>query len=182
MNLRRLVDTYQRNNKYDWILSECKPGKKPVDEVIEYAVYTWTPELKVAHRSYSGDNKARKELISKLRKSKGSLGTPTTFEEIMKWVYNQRVYGISSLGVYDTALRMGVYFGIYPTKVYIHSGSAEGTMMLLGKSYKEAVDYFFMDDNNYPVLDPSKYPKEISILEPYHIENFLCEKKDQIKE
>jgi hypothetical protein len=181
LTLKYMVDTYLKNNKYDWILSECNPGKRSVEEVIKYAVYTWTPELKVCHRNYSDENNVREEMIGKLQKSKGTLGTPTSFEEIMEWVYSERIEGFGPVGVYDTALRIAIHKGIYPSMVYIHAGSVEGTENLLGHDYQLKRAYYFMNDLHYPVLDPNVYPKEMNKLEPYHVENFLCQKKELLK-
>ncbi|WP_421381720.1 hypothetical protein ACOJQI_20860 [Bacillus salacetis] len=181
MKHKNIVDAYIRNNKYDWILSECKPGQRPIEEVIEYAVFTWTPKLKECHRNYSAKNGVRDEMTIKLRESLGSLGTPASFEDIMKWVYTNRVEGFASVGVYDTALRIGIYFGIYPTMVYIHAGSETGTKNVLGNDYKTKRAYYFMEDPEYLVFDPSVYPLEINKLDPYHIENFLCQKKEQLQ-
>ncbi|MEK4229747.1 hypothetical protein [Solibacillus sp. FSL H8-0538] len=118
----------------------------------------------------------------RLKKSWAALGTPTTFEEIMQWVYEHRIEGFGPVGVYDTALRIGVYMGIYPEMVYIHAGSKEGTKLLLGKDYTAKIAYYFMGDLDYPVLDPLVYPEEIQNLAPYHIENFLCNRINKIRQ
>jgi len=181
MNLKHLVERYKRNNNYDWALSECKPGKHSIKEMIKFAVYTWDPELKVCHRNYSKDNRVREEMVKKLQQSLSSLGTPATFEDILKWVYFNKVRGFNSTGVYDTALRIGVYFHLYPTMVYVHSGSLEGTKLLLGENYGDKVAYYFQNNENYPVFHRSSYPIELHELEPYHIENFLCANKERFK-
>jgi plasmid maintenance system antidote protein VapI len=36
------------------------------------------------------------------------------------------IHQIAELATYDTALRIGAYFGLEPEKVYLHSGAREG--------------------------------------------------------
>ena len=68
---------------------------------------------------------------------------------------------IGELTVFDTALRLGSFFGYSPQVVYLHRGAAKGYMALMHKIAPYSI----------PATD---FPDPLCGLEPYQIENFLC--------
>jgi hypothetical protein len=71
--------------------------------------------------------------------------------------------GLGDLWSYDTALRIGISLGIYPTEVYIQAGVKNGLKKLFPEKTPKGRS-----------LPLSIFPKELQILAPYEIENFLC--------
>ena len=73
------------------------------------------------------------------------------------------IKGIGELTVYDIALRIGAGLGKYPEKVYLHRGSLEGAIVLLGK--KAVKDR---------IVEKLVFPDIFRDLESYEIEHILC--------
>jgi hypothetical protein len=91
----------------------------------------------------------------------------TSFEELIDLV-NGLVRSIDRVGalvVYDTALRIGVRFGLEPEKVYLHRGAREGARKL-------------GFDASRATLDMNELPSAIRKLTPRETEDFLCVYKD----
>ena len=103
-----------------------------------------------------------------------------TFDDIMVIVYTLKIKNFNSLSVYDTSLRLGAIFNLYPKVIYLHAGATEGAVKLLGKETYNKNTKYFIDDQSYPYVEKSIFPEELQILEPYHIENFLCIEKERI--
>lgn len=74
---------------------------------------------------------------------------------------------IGELAVYDVAERIGMYLGITPQVVYLHSGALEGAMQLIRGLRKKR-------------LAMSDLPPELQVLTPAQAENFLCIYKKEI--
>jgi len=93
-----------------------------------------------------------------------------TFESLYNLLKSELgpISGVGPLMIYDTALRIGAYRSLYPEKVYLHAGTRKGSQNLGIK----------LKGNT---LDKSQLPEEIQVLEPMHIENFLCIYKDHLK-
>ena len=70
---------------------------------------------------------------------------------------------IGELTVYDIALRIGARLEKYPEEVYLHRGSLEGAVVLLGK--KAVKDR---------IVEKSVFPDVFRDLESYEIEHILC--------
>ena len=75
--------------------------------------------------------------------------------------------GAGELYVYDTSFRIGVYLGLYPTKVYLHRGTRVGAI---------ALGY----DGKQKALDKSVLRGDFVMLEAFEIEDILCIFKDEI--
>lgn len=87
-----------------------------------------------------------------------------SFEEILVITdeVSKQIYRLGPLWSYDTALRIGFQMEIYPKNVYLQAGVKNG--------YKKV----FNQNPNNRFEEKNKFPKELQILEPYEIENFLC--------
>ena len=70
---------------------------------------------------------------------------------------------IGELTVYDIALRIGARLEKYPKEVYLHRGSLEGAVVLLGKNA--------VKDR---IVEKSVFPDVFRDLESYEIEHILC--------
>lgn len=78
--------------------------------------------------------------------------------------------GIADLTVYDTALRLGNFLKIYPKKVYLHRGTKEGAVNLLGKINKRCI-----------TLDELPTTFRDNKLTASEIEDLLCIYKKRLK-
>ncbi|HQM80509.1 MAG TPA: hypothetical protein PLX02_02700 [Syntrophorhabdaceae bacterium] len=69
--------------------------------------------------------------------------------------------GIGELAVYDTALRIGAFLRIEPSKVFLHAGTRTGARALGLETSAE-------------FLEVSSVPSEFQVLKPSEIEDVLC--------
>lgn len=110
---------------------------------------------------------------NELLKSKNfqDLNNANSFEDI--FVITERVknyiYRLGDLWSYDTAQRIALSKGFYPKEVYIHAGAKDGTRLLVKSSLLNSSEI-----RGKRKISPSVFPKELSKLEPYLIENILC--------
>jgi hypothetical protein len=88
-----------------------------------------------------------------------------TFDEYMELFLS--IDGVGQLTAFDLSKRHGLCFGIKPEKIYLHRGAYKGARNLLGDKTK-GKKFVYIND----------LPKEIQILSPVDIENFLCIYKD----
>jgi hypothetical protein len=70
------------------------------------------------------------------------------------------IKGLGELYVYDTALRIGAHLNLWPSEVYLHSGTRQGA---------RALGYIGAGP-----LQVSELPKEFQRLPAYQIEDVLC--------
>jgi len=73
------------------------------------------------------------------------------------------------LAVYDASLRIGAYVGVYPRRVYLHSGARDGCNAIPGI------------DCSGDTVDLDQLPPRILKLRAWEIEDFLCIYKDELK-
>jgi hypothetical protein len=76
--------------------------------------------------------------------------------------------GLGDLTVYDTALRLGGFFNVMPTSVYLQCGARKG-----------ALEFYRLFRNNESLPEGRSVPTtiffpELQDLSPCEIENFLC--------
>ncbi len=92
------------------------------------------------------------------------------FDKLFEIVKSCKISGIGELTIYDTALRIGSYLNVMPTRVYLFRGAREGAMILFKKGYLIDVK----SKNLAITLLVSNFPTEFNKLEPYQIEQLLC--------
>jgi len=99
-----------------------------------------------------------------LKQREDDLRRCRNFEEILSITdkITNQIYRLGPLWSYDTALRIGFQKKLYPKNVYIQAGVKKGYKKIFNQNSKNR----FEEKNNFP--------KELQILEPYEIENFLC--------
>jgi hypothetical protein len=69
--------------------------------------------------------------------------------------------GSGDLYVYDTALRIGAHFHLYPTRVFLQTGALDGAKRI-SRKYKA---------RSVPLAD---FPEAYHALAPFEMENLLC--------
>lgn len=108
---------------------------------------------------------AMKIIPGKLTSGLDEVCASKNFEELHQIVNNRigTVFGIGELTVYDISLRIGVFLGLSPEKVYLHAGARDGAKAL-GLSGK--------------VLDREVFPRPFDPLTAAEIEDCLCIYKD----
>jgi len=94
-----------------------------------------------------------------------------SFDELLRLITEQLrdIPGIGELYYYDTAFRIGVYLGVYPTRVYLHAGTRVGARKL-----QPPVDH------RKDALDIGELPPDLRARPPYTIENILCIYADRL--
>lgn len=105
-----------------------------------------------------------------LLRNRNRIARCRTFDGLIALVKG-KTGGVSNFGelcVYDAALRIGSYIGVYPREVYLHAGTKKGCRAL---------------DLNWQgrTLATKQLPRTIQALRPWEIEDFLCIYKEQIR-
>jgi hypothetical protein len=125
-------------------------------------------------KRHSHQRRIPRDLLEEFRwglsRRRRALRSCKTFPELMA-ICETVAAGIwknSRLTVYDTAHRIGMFLGVRPDLVYLHTGAKEGAKALGFKG-------------SLPHLDPRQFPKAFRRLAPYEIENCLCIYKDALK-
>jgi len=100
--------------------------------------------------------------ISRLRAAR-------TFDDLLRMVAEiiGPISGIGELAVYDTALRIGARFNLFPKKVYLHAGTRDGARAVGLAAEGESVEM-------------EEIPEPLRGLTPREVEDVLCIYKAQI--
>jgi hypothetical protein len=183
--LGALVEKYKKNfaGYEEWKLSDFRNNSKPIEELIRYAVFGILPDLKRDSHQFQISKSVLEEMVRKLQERLiiEELKKCKRFDDIFTVIYELKILNFSSLCVYDTALRIGAMFNLYPEVIYLHRGALNGAVSLLGKNKLRLHQQFYLNDEKYPYLLKEAFPNELNNLEPHHIENFLCRYKDRFK-
>ncbi len=97
-----------------------------------------------------------------LIRRRADLKACTTFAQLMSISEKiaTDIWTHPGLTVYDTTQRIGAHLGIFPDRIYLHTGTAVGAKALGFK--------------NASYLERKQLPKAFQRLEPYEIEDCLC--------
>ena len=108
--------------------------------------------------------KVAKSGYESLKEREDDLRSCQSFEEILAItdVVSKQIFRLGQLWSYDTALRIGFQKKVYPKNVYLQAGVLKGYKKIFNRNPKDRFE------------EKNKFPKELQILEPYEIENFLC--------
>ncbi len=119
-------------------------------------------QTRIKHESLQQANVALSATI-------GDLGQCQTFDELLNTIQCslQHIQGLGELYCYDTALRIGARLGLFPQRVYLHSGTRDGTK-IPGLDYKARA------------IETSELPSELQCLAPHELEDFLCIYKNKL--
>jgi hypothetical protein len=183
--LEHLVSIYNRNmaGYEEWKLSDFRNKSKPLEELIKDAVYGLLPTCKQDSHQSQISRDVIKEMQKKLLDPAviEEIKNCKRFIEIFNLVFCLKIPGFSSLCVYDTALRIGAIFGLYPDGcIFLHAGALEGARNLLGRTKLETLTQYYENDTKYPYIPKACLPKELQILDAHHLENFFCRLKERL--
>lgn len=64
---------------------------------------------------------------------KDEIASATSFKQLHGIVQSCRIKGIGELCIYDTAHRLGGYLNLPPKSIYLHRGTRQGAIKLIGK-------------------------------------------------
>lgn len=163
-------------------VSDFRQCSKFLEELIEDAVWGRDPRLNRDKHQFRIPKKTLVEMVKILQRPEivEEIKIFQNFDEIFTIVYESRTHNFGSLAVYDTALRLGAVFGYYPNVVYLHQGALEGAIELPGKDLVDKNSKYFCGNPDYPYISKEIQPGPLNVLEPYHIENFLCIYKNKL--
>ena len=123
-------------------------------------------------RRYSHQYRIRRQAIAEakaaLMAAQHELARARSFDAVHDIVTQQlrEVDGVGELYRYDTSFRIGVYLGVFPTRVYLHAGTRAGARAL-GL------------DCSKPALEMSELPVPLHRRKPHEVEDILCIFKDR---
>jgi hypothetical protein len=164
VNLKAIVRTYttkirpRAESELDWFRAQ-----PDLESALRYAALATDRQGKrLAHqRRLTKGALQRAHRI--LTDNKRAIAKTRSFEELFSMIENllEPVDGIGEFYVYDTALRLGAKLGLYPRKVYLHSGTRAGASALGLNTSEKA-------------LRVGALPHEFRKLQPHEIEDVLC--------
>ena len=163
-NLESIVSKYirdhQRNADKERRWFEIQPN---LLKAIETAALAQSPSGKRFSHQRRIPGHVLKESYRRLLIKISAIESSKSFNELFEIVFItiRPIYGIGELAVYDTALRIGAYLGLTPTKVFLHAGTRTGAIRL------------GLDTSN-DFLEINCLPTELRVLKPYEIEDILC--------
>ena len=164
MDFTRLVVLFKgRKNSQQKAEMEFYRGMKSLKEAVEAAALARTPGGTMhPHQCRQGADvlaRAKAKLIPRLE----DIRRCKSFDELHDLVreLTTEVDRFGPLSVYDTAFRIGIKLGLFPTKIYLHTGTRAGAKAL------------GLDVRNGS-LKVKDLPREMWVLKPYEAEDFLC--------
>ena len=174
MRLPDLITEYQRNYLPKFKCELRWYANRPTlrDAIDLAARARWKEGKKLSHQWHI-KNETLQIAASKLILIERQLVSSTTFNDIIERVEAniRSIWGIGSLTIYDTSLRIGAKIGNFPTEVYLHAGAKDGARKLLGETYIRGKQK----------ISKSSFSRHFEILKPCEIENFLCVMRKQLQ-
>lgn len=98
-----------------------------------------------------------------LQKVSTQLRHSASFDDLLLHI-EKALSGIPRAGdlyFYDTALRLGAFLGLYPTRVFLQTGARRGALRLSRKHQNRSVPL-------------AEFPVDFRALAPFEMENLLC--------
>jgi hypothetical protein len=136
------------------------------------AIRTAALALNSQQKRYSHQRRIKRTAIQQslaiLSHLEGPIRKCADFSGLFKLIKDELVDvpGIGELYVYDTALHIGVKFGVFPEKVYLHAGTRIGVRNLRLEARSTA-------------LSMASLPRALRRLKPHEVEDVLCIFKDR---
>jgi hypothetical protein len=118
-------------------------------------------------RRYSHQYRIRRQSIvharAALLAAEAQIARTTSFDDLLNVINGQlrEVAGVGRLYRYDTAFRIGVNRGLFPTRVYLHAGTRDGARAL-GLAY------------NKEALEMNEVPLDLRHRAPHEVEDIFC--------
>jgi hypothetical protein len=142
-----------------------------LDEAIDRAGLAETSSGRRHRHQWRIPVSALKKFTAQLQQNRRQLEKADDFDSIYSAVESCKVHGVGALALYDTALRIGAFRDRLPSRVYLHRGALAGAKALR-----------IMRTRGARSVPPSALPLVlIEQLEPYQIEDFLCQFKDDFE-
>ena len=173
MNNRKIesiISAYRilrRQNPDTWII-DCS-NSKTLEEAVELAATAKNFSNKKHDHQYRIPNATLDSvavaIIDKIKQVKAA----KTFDDLISIIGGCKLKGIADLTIYDTAQRIGSYLGLYPDKIYLHSGTRTGAEILLGKIKSKSIS-----------ITQLPQPFQTANLTAAEIEDILCIYKDRL--
>jgi hypothetical protein len=167
--LRHLVAVYKSRNRpnVDQLLSGFRQLES-LDTAVRIAASGLGPNGKRHPHQRRLKQYALDQATLRLLRARNRIAMCRSFDALIRLVRERtrEVKGFGELAVYDTALRIGAFKRLAPTRAYLHAGARQGAHVLglIG---------------NRGSLDPTECPVPLSTLRAHEIEDFLCVYKDQ---
>jgi len=146
-------------------------GMPSLDEAIEKAAKALDENGKMYDHQYRVGAERLNEFYKKLICHKNQIAKANDFDDLIGIANGVAagIYRVGELTAYDTAVRIGAYLDLLPSKIYLHAGVKKAaTYMGLGRG-KEYIEV-------------AELPGEFAQLEPYQIENLMCTCRRSIQE
>jgi hypothetical protein len=87
----------------------------------------------------------------------------SSFDDLLHQIERalSEIPGAGDLYFYDTALRIGAFLGLYPTRVFLQTGALKGALRLSSKYRRRSTSL-------------AEFPVAFRALAPFEMENLLC--------
>lgn len=172
MNLPAIADIYVKKmrpraqKELDWF-----SGQPSLESAIEHAALAVNSKGKMYSHQWRISKTAMDRARQLLHANSAEISQSRTFDELFALLEAmlKPIDGIGELYIYDTALRIGAYLNLFPTKVYLHRGVREGAERLGLDTTAKTLEL--------EVIPPAFTDS----LEPHEIEDVLCIFKDEFK-
>ena len=143
--------------------------KPTLSDAIRAATCTLGPKDKIEDHQRRVGRATLKRAATAILKSIKQIEKCRTFAELLACIEEatKDIDRFGELAAYDTAFRIGVKLNLMPEVVYLHTGTRKGCRALGLQANRKYVE---MDE----------LPKELQVLEPHEVEDFLCIYKDEL--
>lgn len=132
--IKNIIKNYKnyRDSYYDTWIEFCKSQTNLKDATRVAALCLNHENKRHPHQCRIPQN-SLDELHIYLRARKKKIQESKNFDELFGLVDSANIFMIGDLTKYDVAHRIGEYLGVYPDKVFIHSGTKIGAERLIGE-------------------------------------------------
>lgn len=133
------------------------------EEAVRKAALAQLPNGKRHPHQYRVPGAALAESCHRLLLNLSQLQRARDFDELFDLVDQiiGPIPGIGELTIYDTAVRIGIWFGLSPDRVYLHAGTREGAKALGFSARRESVEI-------------DQLPTALTALSARELEDLLC--------
>jgi hypothetical protein len=151
-----------KSNNPDTCIIHCASQRRLRDAITCAAVSRDNQGKKHPHQ-YRLKNSVLEAFGDSLLPRQRDIQAVQNFDELIDIVEQCRVSGIGELAIYDTAVRIGAFLNIWPTKIYLHAGARVGAAKLIGNVTSSTIN-------------KSQLPATFSNsnLSCYELEDLLC--------
>jgi hypothetical protein len=166
--LAQLVAEFKETHDYSGL--EFYRVQPTLSDAIRAATCTLGPKNKIEDHQRRVGRATLKLAATALLKRIKQIENCRSFAELLACIEEatKDIDRFGELAAYDTAFRIAVNLNLMPKAVYLHAGTRKGCRALGLKANRRYVE---MDE----------LPKELQVLEPHEVEDFLCIYKDRLR-